>query len=106
MTSAQVTSVEVRHKHVDGWHIFQSDDLPGLYVASCDPEKAFNDIPNAIQALVEMDENLNCEVKMETSYQDFVQQIRTKQPEQRVTSTPGWMLASNRYHIYPLSYVE
>ena len=47
--------VNIRYKCRDEWHIFTSDDLPGLYVASKDVKKAFEDVPVAVNKLIELD---------------------------------------------------
>jgi len=42
----------VEYENVDGWYIFSSNDLIGLYVASKQLEVALNDVAPAIEKLV------------------------------------------------------
>jgi hypothetical protein len=70
------TTVSARYKNVEGWHVFQSDDLPGLYVASKDARKAFDDVALSIQTLVRLDEGIDCEVVPEKSFHEFIALVR------------------------------
>ena len=73
------TSICARYKHIDGWHIFQSGDLPGMYVASRDAERAYNDIAPSIELLVQLDEGVTCKAIPEMSFREFI--AATKQHE-------------------------
>ena len=42
----------VHYENMDGYHLFTSDDVTGLFVGSSDYHKAFKDLPNAIGLLV------------------------------------------------------
>lgn len=72
MTYAK-TSICVTYKFVDGWHIFASEDLPELYVASPDAELAFNDVGPSIQLLLKLNDGLECTVEPELDFAEFVQ---------------------------------
>lgn len=69
-------SICANYKSVDGWHIFQSDELPGLYVASRDPRKAYDDVALSIKTLVKLDEGVDCEVVPEKSFHEFVASMK------------------------------
>lgn len=70
------TSICAKYKTVDGWHIFESDDLPGLYIASKDAERAYNDIGPAIEKLIRLDEGLAVKVSAEKSYREFLNAVK------------------------------
>jgi len=70
------TSISTSYRAVDGWHVFVSDDLPGLYVASKDLCSAFHDVANSIQVLLKLDEGIDCTVAPEVSLQDFLAVVR------------------------------
>jgi hypothetical protein len=56
-------SVAVQQKEKDGWFIFTSDDVPGLYVAHRDEAVARADIPVAISCLLKLNCVLYCKVE-------------------------------------------
>lgn len=50
-----IEGVSIQYKYVEGWHIYQAEDMPGLYIASKDDELARQDVPVAIQKLRKLD---------------------------------------------------
>jgi len=80
MTFAK-TSVEVKYKGVDGWHIFESDELVGLLVASKDPAIAFADVPTAIEQLLMLDEGIKCKAMPEMTLDEFLGSLRGTEVE-------------------------
>ena len=54
------TSVHVHYELVDGWHVFRSEDVDGLYIASPDRERAFNDVAPAIEMLMKLNKGIDC----------------------------------------------
>jgi hypothetical protein len=70
------TSISTTYRAVDGWHVFVSDDLPGLYVASKDLYSAYHDVAGSIQALLKLDEGVDCSVAPEVPLQDFLAMVR------------------------------
>jgi hypothetical protein len=65
-----------RYKGVDGWHIFDSDELPGLFVASRDPSAAFNDLAPAIEMLFRLDEGIACKAIPEATLEEFLEALK------------------------------
>lgn len=55
MPDETVMTITVQYKYRDGWHVFSSNDVPGLYVASKDARKAYEDVPIALKAIMDMD---------------------------------------------------
>lgn len=66
------TSICAKYKNVAGWHIFQSDELPGMYVASREAERAYNDIAPSIELLLKLDEGIACTAIPEVSFHEFI----------------------------------
>lgn len=71
-----VTSVHATYKAIGEWHIFTSADVPGLYVASRDAQAAYDDVAPSIQALLRLNEGVECEVRAEQSFADFLRSLR------------------------------
>ena len=65
-----------RYKGVDGWHIFDSDEMPGLFVASRDPSTAFKDLAPAIEMLFKLDEGITCTAFPEATLEEFLEALK------------------------------
>jgi hypothetical protein len=63
--------VEVRYKSDDGWHVFTSPNMGGLYVASRDAREAFDDVATAIKKLVKLDTGYDATVEPGVPYEEF-----------------------------------
>ena len=70
------TSVSITYTAKDGWHVFASDELPGLYVASRDLATAYNDVGRSIEALLMLDEGIACVVEPEVAMDEFLAALR------------------------------
>lgn len=70
-----VTTVLVDYKNRDGWHVFTSNDVLGLYVASKDARKAYEDVPIALQKLMELDYSCQCKVSRPLTFEDFERRV-------------------------------
>lgn len=94
MTGAK-TSVAISYRNESGWHVFVSDDLPGLYVASQDLSTAYEDVARSIQELFWLDEGIECHVAPELPLSDFLATVKG------VDSDFDDMLAtSRRFAVY------
>jgi hypothetical protein len=49
-----VRGLSIRHRVVDGWHIYDCEDMPELYVADRDPEVAKRDVEPSIDLLLRL----------------------------------------------------
>lgn len=73
--------VQVEYKNADDWHVFSSRDLPGLYVASHDPEAAYNDVANAIEKLLQLNEGVQCRAVPQLPFTQFITWMMKKEPD-------------------------
>lgn len=95
MSDGFSTEVRVRRQSRDGWFVYTSDELPGLFVASQDDQAAYNDLPKSIQALIKLDLGIECSVTHRIAYAEFVSQIRLQERAQAaVSARTAEMLAS------------
>ena len=76
MTRSATGSVRVEYRYVDGYHIFTSEDVYGLYVASRDAGRAFEDVAPALQELIRLNEGITCRVEKTLTFSEFVDTIR------------------------------
>lgn len=96
--SGPKTSICVSYKNTDGWHVFASDDLPGLYIASQDALTAYNDISDAIEKLLKLNQGITVKAEPELSFEEF---IRAASSEEKALERP-MVLSSKRYVVYAM----
>jgi hypothetical protein len=56
-------AIRVAYRFIDGYHIYTSDDVYGLYVASQDAQKAYAAVAPSLQKLIELNEGITCQVE-------------------------------------------
>ncbi len=93
------TSICVRYKFVDDWHVFQSDEVPGLYVASRDARLAFEDVGPAIKLLMKLNEGVDCEVVPEATFREFIAAAR----DDREAHEEALVLSNKRFVLSALA---
>jgi hypothetical protein len=81
MLDNMITAVNVKYQHRDGWHIFTSPEIPGLYIASKDPRSAYEDVPVAVKRLIELDLQCHCEVVRAAPFDSFAHAELRRVPE-------------------------
>ena len=88
MTALDDTSTEVivRYRSSDDWHLFTSEQLDGLFVASQNIERAFNDVPNAIQTLLKLDHGFDCTARLKLSYDEFIRRMGLRDDAQEAVA--------------------
>jgi hypothetical protein len=59
-----VWAVEIKHAFKDNCHVFTSDKIPGLLVASRSLEKAIAQLPVVIKELVKRNKGFECDVTL------------------------------------------
>lgn len=72
---APAATVHVKHQFVDGYHIFTSDDVRGLYVASKDAREAFDSVSPILQELISLKLKIACEIEAPMTFNEFTTYI-------------------------------
>jgi hypothetical protein len=72
--------IDVEYRYADGWHLFTSRQLKGLYVANRDAETAYNGVGVAIEALLRLNEKLDVRVQPADEFEDFLKDVRRQKP--------------------------
>lgn len=72
MSVESVTTIRVQYQFIDGYHVFTSEDVYGLYVASRNPEKAFGNIQASIEQLIKLNHGINIEVAPAQTIPEFL----------------------------------
>ena len=91
------TSICVDYKSADGWHIFESAELRGLYVASRDAETAYNDVAPAIERLLLLDNNIVVKATPEVSLQEFIES--TEHGKIAASETKAFIARAQRFAV-------
>ncbi len=97
---SETTSVCVRYTYAEEWHVFQSNDLPGLYVANKDAKKSYEDVALAIEKLIFLDEGVRCTVKPEMSFNEFISCIKAGVYEKEKYGEQTLYMSDKRYLVY------
>lgn len=92
----EMTSINIDYKHVEGWHVFSSTELPGLYVASMDAREAYEDVAPSLEKLLKLNAGITCSVKPECSFEEFLKQHTGSQDKSETVP----VLRSQRYAVY------
>ena len=71
MTQNEAITIHVNYSFKEDTHVFSSDDLPGLYIAHKDAQRAFEDVAPSIKLLLKLNSGIDCEVRPAKSYKDF-----------------------------------
>ena len=66
------TEIQVVRRTRGSWHVYTCEALPGLYVASEDDRKAYEDLPAAIRTLFKLDYGVDISVHHKTDYTTFM----------------------------------
>ena len=77
MAQAIHATVQVAYSFRDGYHIFTSDEIYGLYVASRDARQAYESVAPAIRELARLNHQIDIEVEASLSFERFVDAAKT-----------------------------
>jgi len=69
-------AIRVAHRFIDGYHVYTSDDVYGLYVASQDAREAYDAVAPSLQRLIELNEGITCRVEPALTYSELVRSVR------------------------------
>jgi hypothetical protein len=56
-------AIRVNCRFVDGYHVYTSDDVYGLYVASRDSTQAYAAVAPSLEKLIQLNEGIACQVE-------------------------------------------
>jgi hypothetical protein len=76
MQSGFPATVAVHYRFIDGYHVFTSHEVYGLYVASKDPQRAYQRVGPAIEQLLNVNEGVSCQVEPAVSLREFLRSLK------------------------------
>ena len=59
---ARSAAIRVNYRFIDGYHIYTSSDVYGLYVANADSQAAYDAVGPSLERLIKLNENTDCRV--------------------------------------------
>src|SRR5260370_120274 len=71
-TEPEYVAISVRYRFVDGYHVFTSQDVRGLYVASKDPRKAYDDVADVLHELVSRQSGVDVEIVPTLTFEEWL----------------------------------
>lgn len=81
----KITTVKVVYQKIEGWHVFTSPDLEGLYVASPDPRRAYDDVGTAIRNLKYFNEDQRVtSLKAPITLKEFLKLVRAFEGKENI----------------------
>lgn len=78
MRDTRVGTIRAQYRFVDGYHIFTSEDVRGLYVASKDAKKAFDSVCPILRELVSRKLKIACEVEPTMTFDEFMTDVEAR----------------------------
>ena len=76
-------AIRVAYRFIDGYHVYTSDDVYGLYIANPDAQKAYSAIAPSLEKLIKLNEGIACHVEPALTYSELVRAAH--HPDQPVT---------------------
>jgi hypothetical protein len=73
---ASSTSIEITYKVIEGFHIFEAEKMPGLYIAHRDARRAYRAVGPAIEKLIELDTGMSCRAEPDAPFEAFISKAR------------------------------
>lgn len=75
-------AIRVNYRFIDGYHVYTSDDVYGLYVANRDAVCAYAAIAPSLEKLIQLNEGISCHVEPALTFSELVRSARN--PDQPI----------------------
>lgn len=105
MSDAQwdgAVAITVTYRSDGEWHLFTSDQIDGLCVASQNLEMAFDDVPVAVQGLLKLDHDVDCKVEWTLTYTGFRQKIHMAEKAQEAVEQRTQEMMDDSIVAFPI----
>jgi len=93
--AATLSTISVQYRNVDGYHVFTSADMRGLYVASKDARQAFDSVGPLLQELFAIKTGQACDVEPARDFNEFMDAVR----DHRRRQAPQQILGDRQFVI-------
>lgn len=72
MPETAPTTVKVQYRNLDGYHVFTSEQVYGLYVATRDPVRALGQLQPALETLLSKNYGIKCRLEPAADFGEFI----------------------------------
>ena len=72
----ETAAIRVNYRFMDGYHVYTSEDVYGLYVASRDPQAAYAAVAPSLEKLIQLNEGVACRVEPTLTFSELIGSIR------------------------------
>ena len=73
---AGAAAIRVTYRFIDGYHIYTSEDVYGLYVANRDAEAAYNAVGPSLEKLIKLNEGFSYRVEPTMTFSEAMSSAR------------------------------
>jgi hypothetical protein len=75
-------AITVNYRFIDGYHVYTSADVYGLYVANRDPQAAYEAVGPSLEKLIQLNEGIACRVRPMMTFSEMIRAVR--HPNERI----------------------
>lgn len=73
---AEAAAITVNYRFIEGYHIYTSTDVYGLYVAHMDARTAYEAVGPSLEKLIELNEGILCRVEPTMTFSEMLRARR------------------------------
>jgi hypothetical protein len=79
---AGTAAIRVHYRCIDGYHVYTSEDVYGLYIVNRDAQKAYDAVAPSLEKLIKLNDGLSWRVEPIMTFSEMVRSARN--PDQPV----------------------
>jgi hypothetical protein len=72
----EAATIRVKYRFIDGYHVYTSDEVHGLYVAKRDARAAYEAVAPSLARLIELNEGVACQVEPALTFSELMRSAR------------------------------
>jgi hypothetical protein len=85
-------AIRVNYRFIDGYHVYTSDDVYGLYVANRDAQAAYDAVGPSLEKLISLNEKIDCRVEPVLTFSELLHSTRHPgEPVRRETTSRSFV---------------
>ena len=69
-------AIAVSYRFIDGYHVYTSSDVYGLYVSNRDARAAYDAVGPSLERLIKLNEGIDCRVEPVMTFSELIRAMR------------------------------